>query len=82
MARRRRGEKLNGVRCAHQAGLALHFLRLPESRFVVNLPLIGRFARKPQPDAGLVPDRLVLPTRDDIAAGRDPALADAFRLVA
>jgi hypothetical protein len=75
------GEPTGGNRRGINGG-AFFFLRLPETGFEVDLPLIGQFPQTPQPDAGLVPDRLVMPTRADMVAGRDPALAEALRQVA
>jgi hypothetical protein len=53
------------------------FVRLPETGFEVDLPLVGYFPLTPQPDAGLVPEILVRPRLDDLRRGRDRALAVA-----
>ena len=63
-------------------GGAFFFLRLPNSGLELDLPLIGTFPATPQPDAGLLPDVAVVPSVDDIAAGRDVDLAVVARLVA
>ncbi len=74
------GEPTGGNRRGINGG-AFFFLRLPNSRLEVDLPLIGTFPPTPQPDAGLIPDVRVAPTPASIAAGRDPALMAALRLV-
>jgi C-terminal processing protease CtpA/Prc len=61
-------------------GSAFFFVRLPRSHIEVDLPLVAEFPTSPQPDAGLIPDILVRPTRSDIAKGRDPVLAAALRV--
>jgi acetyl esterase/lipase len=50
----------------------------------VDVPLIGQFpvTQTPLPDAGLIPDVLVPTTAADIAAGRDPELAEVLRRIA
>ncbi len=62
-------------------GGGFFFLRLPASGLEADLPLIGTFPRQPKPDAGLEPDVAITPTIEDIAAGRDPVLEGALRLV-
>lgn len=52
-------------------GGAFFFLRLPRSGIELDLPLIGQFPDGNQPDGGLQPDILVIPTVNDITAGRD-----------
>ena len=59
-------------------GGAFFFLRLPKSHIELDLPLIGQFSDVAQPDAGIEPDVAVVPTRDDIAQGRDPEMAAAL----
>ncbi len=63
-------------------GGAYFFVRLPESGIEFDLPLIGYFPDRPQPDAGILPDIPVPLTAAAIAAGRDEALARALSLVA
>ena len=53
------------------------FVRLPASGLEFDLPLVGYFPVRPQPDAGVLPDVLIVPTAADIAAGRDPVVASA-----
>lgn len=55
------------------------FLRLPETGFEVDLPLIGYFPARPQPDAGLVPYIVVRPTISALRSGVDETLARARR---
>ncbi|QXQ05197.1 S41 family peptidase [Sphingosinicellaceae bacterium] len=74
------GEPTGGNRRGINGG-AFFFLRLPNSRLEVDLPLIGSFPLVPQPDAGLVPDVLAAPTQASLAAGTDPGMAAALRLV-
>ncbi len=52
-------------------GGAFFFLRLPNSKIEMDLPLIGTFRDGDRPDAGLEPDIKVTPTVEDIALGRD-----------
>lgn len=55
-------------------GGAFYFLRLPNSGIEVDLPLIAQFPVSPQPDAGIEPDIVVLPTPRDVATGTDAEL--------
>jgi acetyl esterase/lipase len=65
-------------------GGAFFFMRLPHSGIEVDVPLIGQFpvTQTPLPDAGLTPDVLVPTTAADIAAGRDPELAEVLGRIA
>lgn len=74
------GEPTGGNRRGINGG-CFFFVRLPRSRLEVDLPLIGNFPLTPQPDAGLVPDIIARPTQASIAAGTDPGMAAALRLV-
>ena len=67
------GQPTGGNRRGINGG-AFYFLRLPNSRIEVDLPIIGFYPDRAQPDAGLVPDIAVTVTAADIAAGRDPEL--------
>lgn len=62
-------------------GGAFFFLRLPNSKIEVDVPLIGRFPTKEMPDAGIVPDVLVESTIDDIARGVDAELQAVLKTV-
>ncbi|MCU0682402.1 MAG: S41 family peptidase [Polyangiaceae bacterium] len=64
------GGNLRGIN-----GGAFFFLRLPNSKIEIDVPLIGQFPDAARPDAGLVPDVLVTPTVADVAAGVDAELA-------
>jgi len=56
-------------------GGAFFFLRLPNSKIEVDLPLIGTFPSVPMPDAGITPDVPVRPSIRDVADGVDTELA-------
>lgn len=66
------GGNLRGIN-----GGAYFFLRLPATDMEVDLPLIGYFPDRPQPDSGVTPDIEVSLRRSDIAAGYDRAMARA-----
>ncbi len=59
-------------------GGAFFFLRLPNSKIELDLPLVGQFPTTPQPDAGLEPDKAVPTTAADIAANRDAQMQAAL----
>lgn len=66
-------------------GGAFFFLRLPRSGLEIDLPLIGHFPRlgsMERPDAGIVPDVVVMPSAASIAAGSDAELDRVARLLA
>lgn len=66
-------------------GGAFFFLRLPHTGIEVDLPIIARFPKTgsgERPDAGIVPDVLVVPTVADIAAGIDAEMREVRRLIA
>ncbi len=73
------GQPTGGNRRGINGG-AFFFLRLPASGLEADVPLIGRFARTPQPDAGLLPDVPIVLTTEDIAMGRDAAMAAALAI--
>lgn len=75
------GETTGGNRRGINGG-AFYFLRLPATGLEVDLPLIGYFSDRREPDAGLEPDVHVPLTAEAIAAGRDEAMARALELVA
>lgn len=56
-------------------GGAFFFLRLPNSKIEVDLPLIGYFPDGEPADAGLLPDLLIEPKVEDIARGVDTELS-------
>jgi len=55
-------------------GGAFFFLRLPNSKIEIDLPLIGFFPKGDRPDAGLQPDVRVEPRVKDVASGVDTEL--------
>lgn len=63
-------------------GGAFFFVRLPDSGLEFDLPLIGYFPDRAQPDAGILPDVAVPLTVRAIATGRDEALEKALAVVA
>lgn len=58
-------------------GGCFFFVRLPASSIEFDLPLIGYFRLRPEPDAGISPDVAVLASVADIAADRDPVMLRA-----
>ena len=75
------GEETGGNQRGINGG-AFFFARLPDSGLEFDLPLIGTFADRPGPDAGIAPDVPVAITAAAIASGRDDALGRALRMVA
>jgi hypothetical protein len=59
-------------------GSAFFFMRLPGSGLEIDLPLIGTFPATPQPDQGVVPDRMTQVTIADLIAGLDRPIALAL----
>lgn len=70
------GGNLRGIN-----GSGYFFVRLPGSGLEFDLPIVGSFARSPQPDRGVMPDVMIKPTIADIAAGHDPCLDSAIRWI-
>ena len=60
-------------------GGCFFFVRLPASGIEFDLPLIGYFRLVDEPDAGIHPDVVSMPSLADIAAGRDPVMRNAAR---
>ena len=75
------GQPTGGNRRGINGG-AYYFVRLPNSRIEVDLPIIGYYSPTPQPDAGLEPDIAVKVTPADIAARRDAELVAVRRALA
>jgi len=63
------GGNLQGIN-----GDSYALLNLPNSRFEIVIPLYFQAPRTPQPDASVIPDHLIKPSVDDIAAGIDTEL--------
>lgn len=61
-------------------GGAFFFLRLPNSRIELDLPLIGQFPLEAMPDAGIEPDVAVTTSLEDIVARRDAEMATVLSL--
>lgn len=62
-------------------GGCFFFVRLPASGIEFDLPLVGYFPTKAEPDAGLDPDIAVMASAADIAAARDPVLDRAVATI-
>ena len=71
------GETTGGNRRGINGG-AFFFLRLPNSKIELDLPLVGQFPTTAQPDAGLEPDIAVATTAADLAADRDAQMQTAL----
>lgn len=67
------GGNLRGIN-----GGGFFFLKLPNSGLEADLPLVGTFPRKPQPDAGLAPDIAVRRSAAALARGEDPEMTAAL----
>lgn len=63
-------------------GGSFFFARLPESGIEFDLPLIGYFPERPQPDAGIIPDLAIANSAADIAKGYDREMAAARSVLA
>jgi hypothetical protein len=74
------GEPTGGNRRGINGG-AFFFLRLPHSGIELDLPLIGTFPPKQEPDAGLQPDVAAPLTAASVAARSDPAMEAVARLL-
>jgi hypothetical protein len=59
----------------------LFFLRLPNSKIEIDVPLIGYYPLIEQPDKGLTPDIVVTPTFEDIIDKKDLALEKALEII-
>jgi C-terminal processing protease CtpA/Prc len=75
------GEPTGGNRRGINGG-AYFFVRLPDSGLEFDLPLIGYFPGRSQPDAGIRPDVPIPITAAAIAGGRDEALEKGLQIVA
>lgn len=62
-------------------GFNLFFLRLPNSKIEIDIPLIGYYPLVEQPDEGLTPDIIVLPEIIDIINKKDVVLEKALELI-
>jgi len=62
-------------------GGQLFFLTLPHSQIEVDIPLIGYYPHTAQPNRGLMPDRSVTTTLEDVIKGIDKDLGAATKLI-
>ncbi len=62
-------------------GSQMFFLRLPNSKIEIDIPLIGTYPLGPQPDQGLLPDVYVKPSVEDVARGIDAEMEVVKRLI-
>lgn len=62
-------------------GSAFYFLRLPNSKIEVDIPLVATISQISVPDKGLEPDLRVQTTAKDITAGRDAVLERAIKAI-
>ncbi len=70
------GGNQNGIN-----GGAILFLKPPNSRININLPVVGSFAAETMPDKGIVPDIPIVKTVSDIRTGMDPELNKALEII-
>ncbi len=75
------GQTTGGNRRGINGG-EMFFLRLPNSKLEVDIPLIGFYRGEDQPDEGVHPDVFSEPSPRDIAAGVDAELEAVLRLIA
>ena len=59
----------------------MFFLRLPNSKIEIDIPLIGYYPLTEQPDEGLTPDIVVTKTLEDIANKKDLDLEKALEII-
>lgn len=74
------GETTGGNRRGINGG-AFFFARLPESGIEFDVPLIGYYPERREPDGGLTPDIAVYNSAADIAAGNDRVLETARKVL-
>ncbi len=74
------GQETGGSRRGLNAGNTL-FLRLPNSKIEVDIPIFGTFPRSEQPARGIKPDFEVQPKVNDIINGIDPELEFVKKLI-
>lgn len=75
------GEPTGGNRRGINGG-ALFFLRLPNSKIELDLPLIATIPSTDEPDGGLEPDVRASLSMQDLATGRDSVLETAVKKLA
>lgn len=70
------GGNLKGIN-----GGQIYFLKLPNSKIELDVPIGGVFPLTEQPDRGYIPDVLVKPTPQDVANGIDSELSATLALI-
>jgi hypothetical protein len=76
------GEESGAGITGNTSGLMIA-LKLPNSGIVISIPMIGYYLageHGPHPERGILPDHEVIPTVEDILAGRDPVMEFAQEL--
>ncbi|MDJ0646776.1 MAG: S41 family peptidase, partial [Flavobacteriaceae bacterium] len=75
------GEETGGNQQGINGGQIL-FLRLPNSKIEIDVPIVGSFAlNNKAPNSGVLPDYQVLLTAKEITENKDPALEKALSLI-
>lgn len=74
------GSQTGGNRKGTNGG-NLFFLRLPNSKIEIDVPLIGYYPLTEQPDQGLTPDIIVERTLADIKSKKDVVLEKALEVI-
>ncbi|MEQ8241262.1 MAG: S41 family peptidase [Cyclobacteriaceae bacterium] len=70
------GGNQNGIN-----GGAILFLKPPNSKINIDLPIMGSFSKKKMPDKGVVPDFIVEKNKADIINGVDTELRKAMEII-
>lgn len=73
------GEPTGGSQKGLNAG-TMFFLRLPNSKIEVDIPIVGTFSED-KPDGGIIPDVLVKPTIEDLIKGEDRTLKTTQEMI-
>lgn len=63
-------------------GGEMFFLRLPNSKIEMDIPLIGYYPLAEQPNRGIQPDVFVTPSVDDVTRGVDTEMDAVLGLIA
>ena len=70
------GGNLKGIN-----GGQIYFMKLPNSKIELDLPISGVFPLTEQPDRGYLPDVLVIPKVEDVANGVDTELEAVLAII-
>jgi len=73
------GETTGGSQKGLNAG-TMFFLRLPNSKIEIDIPIIGSFSED-KPSEGIVPDVIVKPTLEDLINGEDKTLTTTKTII-